>query len=154
MERVRITASAEETERLGEDLARDLRSGDVVALVGELGAGKTTFVKGLARGLFVREDVISPSFLLARTYEGTLPLHHLDLYRLGGAGEMAEAGLLTYLPPEEGVTVVEWADRALAVLPSTAILVKFEHLGNNRRRITVRSSRRSPPRRPRTTPRE
>ncbi len=138
MERVVITTSPEETEELGVQIARKLRSGDVVALVGELGAGKTTFVKGLARGLFVAEDVISPSFLLARTYRGRLPLHHLDLYRIGAEEQVHEVGLMEFLPPEEGVTVVEWADRLPKLIPPAALWVRFDLLDDNRRKISFR----------------
>lgn len=138
MERIVITESAEETMALAADLARKLRDGDVVALVGALGTGKTTFVKGLARGLFIPEEVLSPSFLLARTYQGNKPLHHLDLYRVREARELAEVGLHELLPPEEGVTAVEWADRFPDVIPKGAIWVFFEHIGMDRRRITIR----------------
>lgn len=138
MERVVITEGPEETQRLGEELAGSLGEGEVVALVGELGSGKTTFVQGMARGLFVEERVISASFLLARTYRGKVPLHHLDAYRISSLQELAEVGLLELLPPEEGVTVVEWADRIEALIPPGSVWVYFQHLDGDRRRITLR----------------
>ncbi len=138
MERVVITEGPEETMELAADLARRLRDGDVVALVGPLGTGKTTFVKGLARGLFIPEEVLSPSFLLARTYLGTKPLHHLDLYRLRHPGELREVGLDELLPPERGVTAVEWADRFPDLIPKGAVWVFLEHAGQNRRKVTIR----------------
>lgn len=138
MERVVITHGAEETDEVGADLAAGLRDGDVVALVGELGAGKTTFVQGLARGLFVKEAILSPSFLLARSYTGRVPFHHLDLYRITAAGELAEVGLLELLPPAAGVTAVEWADRIPDLIPPGAIWVTLEHAGPDRRKITLR----------------
>lgn len=138
MERVVITEGPEETQRLGEELAGSLGEGEVVALVGELGSGKTTFVQGMARGLFVEERVISASFLLARTYRGKVPLHHLDAYRISSLQELAEVGLLELLPPEEGVTVVEWADRIEALIPQGSVWVYFQHLDGDRRRITLR----------------
>lgn len=138
MERIVITGGPEETMALAMDLARRLRDGDVVALVGELGTGKTTFVKGLARGLFVPEEILSPSFLLARTYRGRKTLHHLDLYRVRQEGELAEVGLTAFLPPEEGVTAVEWADRFPSLIPAGAFWVRLEHLDQNRRKITLR----------------
>lgn len=138
MERIVITAGPEETEELGVDLAQALRDGDVVALVGELGAGKTTFVKGLARGLFVKDEILSPSFLIARTYQGRRPFHHLDLYRLTRPEELAEVGLLALLPPEEGTTAVEWADRIPQIIPPGAVWVRLDLMGDERRRITLR----------------
>lgn len=138
MERVVITDGPEETLRLGEELARELRSGDVVALVGELGSGKTTLVKGIAQGLFVREPVISPSFILARTYQGQMPLHHLDAYRVNSAEELAEVGLTELLPPGEGVTVVEWADRVEELIPPGSLWIHLEHLDGDRRKLTLR----------------
>lgn len=138
MERVVITEGPEETVRLGEELAQALRPGDVVALVGELGSGKTTLVKGIAQGLFVKEPVISPSFLLARSYRGRMPLHHLDAYRVNSPEELVEVGLLELLPPEEGVTVVEWADRVEELIPPGSLWIHLEHLDGDRRRLTLR----------------
>ena len=141
MERVVITDGPEETVALGVELAEKLRHGDVVALVGELGAGKTTLVQGIARGLFVTENVSSASFVLARTYRGKLPLHHLDAYRIESPQELFEVGLDRYLPPEEGVTVVEWADKIYELIPKGALWVTIELLDGDRRRITLRRPR-------------
>lgn len=138
MERVLITGSAAETEEVGAELAPALRDGDVVALVGELGAGKSTFVRGLARGLFVKDVLLSPSFVLARSYEGRIPFHHLDLYRVRSFGELSEVGLDELLPPPRGVTAVEWADRIRDRIPPGAVWVVLEHAGGDRRRITLR----------------
>ncbi|MGB9861659.1 MAG: tRNA (adenosine(37)-N6)-threonylcarbamoyltransferase complex ATPase subunit type 1 TsaE [Candidatus Bipolaricaulaceae bacterium] len=138
MEKIVISESPEETMEVAMDLGRRLRDGEVVALVGELGTGKTTFVKGLARSFFIPEEVLSPSFLLARTYRGKRVLHHLDLYRLRSAGELLEVGLDALLPPEEGVTAVEWADRFPELIPKDAIWVTLEHAGDDRRKITIR----------------
>jgi tRNA threonylcarbamoyladenosine biosynthesis protein TsaE len=138
MERVVITQGPEETEQVGLELAGRLRDGDVVALVGELGSGKTTLVKGIARGLFVREAVVSPSFVLARTYQGgRLLLHHLDAYRINSPAELDEVGLKELLPPGEGVTVVEWADKIAELIPPGSLWIRLEYLGPERRKLTL-----------------
>jgi tRNA threonylcarbamoyl adenosine modification protein YjeE len=104
-----VTSSAEETEALAARFASRLHAGDLLLLVGELGAGKTTFVRGLARGLGVRGDVMSPTFQLVRLYPGDPSLAHVDLYRIERAAELEELGLTDLL--EECVVVVEWGDR-------------------------------------------
>lgn len=104
------TRGEEETRMLAARLASLLEPGDVILLVGELGTGKTTFVRGLAEGLGVRERVLSPTFTLAREYLGRLPLHHLDAYRLKGPVDLYDLGVEELLGGE-GVVAVEWGDR-------------------------------------------
>lgn len=102
------TADAAETERLGELLGELVQAGDAVLLSGDLGAGKTTFTRGLARGVKVRQPVTSPTFTLLHEYDGgRLPVYHFDLYRWPPGDDLAELGLPDYLY-DEGVTVVEW----------------------------------------------
>lgn len=109
-----ISHSPAETESLGERFGRAAQRGWIVALAGELGAGKTQFVKGLARGLGISARVHSPTFALAAEYGGgRLPLFHLDLYRLETPGQMLSAGIEEFLPPD-GVAVVEWAEKLSA----------------------------------------
>jgi tRNA threonylcarbamoyl adenosine modification protein YjeE len=103
------TGSAAETEAAAERLARRLHPGDLLRLIGELGSGKTTFVRGLARGLGSPADVMSPTFQLVRVYAGTIQLAHVDLYRLASPAEIDELGLDELL--EQGVVAVEWGDR-------------------------------------------
>ncbi len=105
--------TALETRRLGELLGRRLEAGDVVALFGRLGAGKTCFAQGVARGLGVDDDVVvtSPSFVIVGEYRGRHPFYHLDLYRLGDAAEIHALGLEEYVGGE-GVTILEWAQKA------------------------------------------
>ena len=111
------TASAAETEALGEELANRLRPGDLLLLAGELGAGKTTFVRGLARGLGSSAPVQSPTFQLVRVYPGRIQLAHLDLYRLETGSELGDLGLEDLL--EAGVVAVEWGDRLRLDHPQT-----------------------------------
>ncbi len=132
-----VTSSQAETASLGEALAAELRGGEAVLLHGELGAGKTAFVRGLARGLGVdAADVVSPTFVLLTRYDGRLALHHADLYRLSGGGDDRELGL-DELPGERGVLAVEWAER-LSLRPwETCIRVTLEHAGGDRRRVRI-----------------
>ena len=113
-------------------LAGRLVAGDLLLLVGELGAGKTTFVRGLARGLGIRGDVMSPTFQLVRIYPGERPLAHVDLYRIERTGELEELGLVDLF--EECVVVVEWGDR-LAV--EAALCVRIETLDESHRRLRL-----------------
>ncbi len=124
-----------ETRELGGRLATVLRPGDVLLLVGELGAGKTCFVQGLARGLGVAEQVTSPTFTLLREYQGRLPLYHLDAYRLEGPGDLFDIGVEEYLEGE-GVLVVEWGDRARDFFSLDHLEIGFEFAnGDDERHI-------------------
>ncbi|HEV8614899.1 MAG TPA: tRNA (adenosine(37)-N6)-threonylcarbamoyltransferase complex ATPase subunit type 1 TsaE [Methylomirabilota bacterium] len=132
-----VSVSPEETAAAGERLASSLGRGDVVALVGALGAGKTCFIQGLARGLGVQSPTTSPTFVLINEYRGRLPLHHVDAYRTGSLTELVDLGLLE-LFDGDGVTVVEWADKLLPLLPERTIHVSIEGLGDEPRTIAIR----------------
>jgi tRNA threonylcarbamoyladenosine biosynthesis protein TsaE len=132
----RITRSPEETRRLGENIGRELSGGEVLALSGELGAGKTTLVQGIAKGLGVQTPyVASPTFILVGTHFGRVVLHHVDLYRLDGAAQAEEMGLLDYVS-NDAVTVIEWSDRALSILPAERLTVTLKMLSEDDREIT------------------
>jgi tRNA threonylcarbamoyladenosine biosynthesis protein TsaE len=124
------TSSPEETEAAGEELGRRLQKGDLVLLRGELGAGKTTFVRGVARGSGSAAPVASPTFQLVRIYPGRLQLAHVDLYRLEKGDELRDLGLDELL--DVGAVVVEWGDR---MDDPDAAMISIEHLGGDRRRI-------------------
>jgi tRNA threonylcarbamoyladenosine biosynthesis protein TsaE len=147
------TKSSEETVALGRALASQLQPGDVVAFYGDLGAGKTTMIKGVAAGLGVADVVKSPSFVMITEYRGRVPVYHIDLYRLAhavecpvsnvqcpvkdGRGQASDAeleglGLDSYLEGD-GVCLIEWAERAENVLPDTAIRVRMSVEGSGRR---------------------
>ncbi|HEY4708260.1 MAG TPA: tRNA (adenosine(37)-N6)-threonylcarbamoyltransferase complex ATPase subunit type 1 TsaE [Thermodesulfobacteriota bacterium] len=131
------TTCPEETERLGLELAGELRAGDCVALTGGLGGGKTRFVRGIAKGLGSKGLVKSPSFTIMNIYEGgSLPLYHIDLYRIAAPEELELAGLEEYISGN-GVAVIEWADRAPALLKSCRICVSFRYLNEEEREIEV-----------------
>lgn len=131
-----ISHSVEGTEKLGVELARSLRPGDVLALTGEIGSGKTTFVRGLAQGLGVpASSVASPSFVLVRVYRGRIPLVHADLFRLEGLPEALSVGLEEFYD-SDGVMAIEWADKIPGVLPEEFLEVRFEALDPETRRLT------------------
>jgi tRNA threonylcarbamoyladenosine biosynthesis protein TsaE len=132
------TTSAAATQDLAGRLAGLCHGGELLLLVGDLGAGKTAFTQGFARGLGVLDPVTSPSFTLARSYDGRLVLHHLDVYRLDHLSETADLGLGELLD-SDGVTVIEWGDRVLAALPVDYLEVRLD-LGDDddERWITLR----------------
>jgi tRNA threonylcarbamoyladenosine biosynthesis protein TsaE len=133
----RETLSQKETEALAAELGGGLEGGDVVLLFGELGACKTAFVRGLARGVGAdADDVASPTFVLLTRYPGRLTLHHADLYRLGSGAE-DELGL-EELPGRQGVLAIEWAERIARPPCSRFFEVRLEHAGDDRRRVAVR----------------
>ena len=135
---VHETTSAGETQELAARFAESLRGGECIALDGDLGAGKTQFVRGLVRGLGGNERAVSsPTFVLLNIYEGgRLTVYHLDAYRVSGAEDLEGIGFAELLE-QGGVVVVEWAGRVRELLPETAVRVGIEHLGKNRRRISI-----------------
>ncbi len=133
-----LSHSAEETERFGEQLARRLRSGDVLAFTGPLGMGKTAFTRGLARGLGCRGRVTSPTFTIVNEYEGETPLFHFDMYRLGSSDELFDIGWDDYLA-RGGICAVEWSERVSDALPEGTVFVDIARgaEGEDSRVITV-----------------
>ncbi len=133
-----LTHNEIETEALGETLARRLGPGDVVAYRGDLGAGKTAFTRGLARGLGCTGRVTSPTFTVVNEYEGRLPLFHFDLYRLEGEDALYDVGWEDYLD-RGGVCAVEWSERAEAALPRETVWVSIRRCAESGdwRRITI-----------------
>ncbi len=135
MER-RESASPGETERIAAEAARDLRPGDLVTVEGELGAGKTTFVRGAARALGVEGPVTSPTFEIGHLYEGRVEVAHLDLYRLPTLAGEDPALLDDYLTAER-VAFVEWPGAAGAELDGAVARVTIEHAGGDRRTVAI-----------------
>jgi len=131
-----ITASPEETEALGQTLAKTLAPGTLLALRGDLGAGKTAFVRGLATGLGYCGRVTSPTFTIVNEYEGPMPLFHFDLYRLGSEDELYDIGFDEYLA-RNGICAVEWSERAPGLMASAQLQVTISRLDETSRRIVV-----------------
>lgn len=131
-----ITNAPEETEDLGEKLAKLLRPGTVLAYLGDLGAGKTAFTRGLARGLGCRETVTSPTYTIVNEYlGGRLPLFHFDMYRLTSSDDLWDIGWEDYLD-RQGVCAVEWSENVPEAMAG-ALTVRIEKLGDSVRRITI-----------------
>jgi tRNA threonylcarbamoyladenosine biosynthesis protein TsaE len=139
---IKVTKTASDTERFASNFAKRLRPGTVLLLIGDLGSGKTTFVKGLAKGLKIPEEVLihSPTFTLINEYPGPVPLFHVDLYRLDHLREIEELGLEDFFG-RGGVLAVEWADHALQLWPKEAITIRFEMGEKGGREISVISAK-------------
>ena len=137
-----VSHSTQETEQFGEEVAKSLRGGDVLAFTGSLGMGKTAFTRGLARGLGCRGRVTSPTFTIVNEYDGKIPLFHFDMYRLGRSDELFDIGWDDYLA-RGGVCAVEWSERVSDALPDDTIYVDIARgeEDENTRTITVTGGR-------------
>ena len=134
------SSSVEETQAFGERLGRVLQAGDVVALSGELGSGKTTLIQGIAKGLARDPSTIkSPTFVLMREYPGDVPLVHIDAYRLAGASAASWLDIDLMFSPRK-ITLIEWAERCEGALPAEHLTVQMTHVSAHRRRIELTSS--------------
>jgi tRNA threonylcarbamoyladenosine biosynthesis protein TsaE len=140
MESLQLTThSPEQTQALGKRLGEIARPGDVILLVGKLGAGKTCLTQGIAWGLGIDDYAASPSFVLVRELYGRLPLYHMDFYRLEKLEEIAELGLDEYFYGR-GVSVVEWAEKALSLLPPENLLIEMDYIAESERRLRLKPS--------------
>ena len=135
-----MTKSPEDTQAFGAAVSTVLQAGDVMLLTGDMGAGKTTFVKGLGIGLGVAEPITSPTFVLLHTYSGRMPLHHADLYRLDHLEEVLDLGIMELI--DDGVALIEWADRGLPAFPTDVLRMQFSYddEDDNVRRFTFQGT--------------
>lgn len=138
------TNSFEETQKIGFDLAQTLRGGEVLALYGDLGAGKTTFMQGLAKGLGIDRTIISPTFIIMRSYivdsknaSAVRNLYHLDLYRIETEAEAIDIGLMDLVSDAQNVVAIEWPDKVENMLPENSVNIYFEYVGDEKRRIRI-----------------
>ena len=138
---VTTTCSVDQTRALGQKIGRLITRGLVIALTGELGSGKTAFVQGLARGLQVPREyyITSPTFTLINEYPARRPFYHVDLYRIGHAGEVEDIGLPDILN-SESVTAIEWSDRIPSELPDERLQIRFRITGENTRELALDAS--------------
>ncbi|MFH1822564.1 MAG: tRNA (adenosine(37)-N6)-threonylcarbamoyltransferase complex ATPase subunit type 1 TsaE [Patescibacteria group bacterium] len=137
------TKSERETFNFAKKYAKKLKAGIVIGLIGELGAGKTVFVKGLATGLGIKKTITSPTFVIMKIYKTTrakrtqiTDLCHIDAYRLKSAKELQALGVEEYFYQPDTVTIIEWADRVKKILPKTAKFVRIKNKGKNKRLLT------------------
>jgi tRNA threonylcarbamoyladenosine biosynthesis protein TsaE len=136
---VAVTRAVDDTRALAEAVAGLSRPGDLVLLAGDMGAGKTAFAQGFGRGLGVTERITSPTFTLVHVYEGRVPIHHLDVYRLEQLSEVLDLGLAEILDGE-GIVLVEWGDAILPVLPHDFLEVRLTFgPGDDDRRLVIRA---------------
>ncbi len=136
-----ITQAASETQELGRKIGSNLKGGEILALTGDLGSGKTTFIQGLAEGLGAKTRIISPTFILMRTYE--LPeekaFYHIDLYRIEHnlESEIENLGIPDIWGKKDNIVAIEWAEKIKDLLPKSVTWIKFEDLGEEKRKIVV-----------------
>jgi tRNA threonylcarbamoyladenosine biosynthesis protein TsaE len=139
-----ITTGYKDTQELGSFFAKKLKGGEVLALYGDLGSGKTTFMQGLAKGLGITKNIISPTFIIMRTYEIGIKdkeriknLYHLDLYRIENEEQAVDLGLKELMGDVENIVAIEWPDKIENLLPEKRITIHFEYLEDDKRQIRI-----------------
>ena len=132
-----LTDSYEDTMKLGFDFSKNLEAGDIVGLIGDLSAGKTTFIKGILKGLGYKYTVSSPTFTLINNYEAELDVMHVDFYREKRPERWRLIGLDEYLYSNDCITIIEWGNLHLDLLPEDILIIKFSHMDENKRKIKI-----------------
>lgn len=137
----KVTNTVGETKNLARDFASEINKPTVIALYGNLGSGKTNFIQGLAEGFGIKRRVLSPTFVFMRSYElkgrGTKKFHHVDLYRLDSEKDVEAIGLKEILEDNDSIVAVEWPEKIEKLLPENTVKIKFETLGENKRKIVI-----------------
>lgn len=132
------SSSAVNTRKFAQNFGGKIKKGKVIAFYGNLGAGKTQFVQGLAKGLGINKRIISPTFVILRSYEGKkLNLHHVDLYRLSSEKEIIDQGITQLFEDPKNIVAIEWAEKIEKLLPKDAVKVHLNYLGDNNREIII-----------------
>ena len=142
METTIITNSFEETQKLGFDFAKEVEDVSVLALHGDLGGGKTTFIQGLAKGLGINKKIISPTFIIMRSYKMPVILkkrhfYHIDLYRVNSEDDVRELGLIELINDTGNLLAIEWPEKIFKLLPEKRFYLHFEYMDENKRKITI-----------------
>lgn len=140
MDKTIITNTSEETKKIAQNLAQNLGNTRFLALFGELGSGKTTFVQGFAKGLGLKERIISPTFIIVRSYElEVMSFYHIDLYRVQNSNELEGLGLKEIFNDQKNIVAVEWAEKIKELLPPKRVEIYFENIGDEKRKITFKT---------------
>jgi tRNA threonylcarbamoyladenosine biosynthesis protein TsaE len=133
-----ITRSKEETQRFGEELAKELSDGGIICLYGEMGSGKTTLTQGISKGLGIKQNIVSPTFILMRRYEaGEKFIYHIDLYRLNDLSEAKGLGIEEILSNPKNIVIIEWPEMAETLIPKKHTKVKIKALSEGEREIEI-----------------
>jgi len=137
-----ITRNSQQTIEFAQRFAKKLRGGEVIGLIGELGSGKTTFIKGLAEGLRVDETITSPTFVILKSYPGRIgdkkiEFIHIDAYRIESLDDIKSVGVEDYLGRDDIIVAVEWAEKIKKILPKDTIYIQFKHKSQNQRGIIL-----------------
>lgn len=140
--KVFITSSFKATQKLGQEFAKRLKKGDIVCLYGDLGSGKTTFVQGLAKGLGIKQRIISPTFIIIRSYELAVgSFYHIDLYRAEGKKDLEGLGIEEIINDKNNIVIIEWAEKLRGLIQKKRIDIEFFYEKENVRKITFRPRR-------------
>jgi tRNA threonylcarbamoyladenosine biosynthesis protein TsaE len=142
MEKIIITNSFEETQKLGLEFAKKVEEVSILALYGDLGSGKTTFIQGLAKGLRINKKIISPTFIIMRSYKVPVIIkksyfYHIDLYRINDEKDVQELGLIELMKDPRNLLAIEWPEKILKLLPEKRLNLHFEYVDENKRKITI-----------------
>lgn len=133
-----ITDDYTETQKVAADFAKELKGGETLALYGELGSGKTTFVQGLAKGLGIKRRIISPTFIIVRTYKISIKyFYHIDLYRIENVREVRSLGLEEIMNDQNSIVAIEWAEKMGDLLPKERIDIHFKYVDESKRKIAI-----------------
>lgn len=132
-----ITSSSQETQKIASEFAKTVKKGDILCFYGNLGSGKTTFIQGFSKGLGIKNRIISPTFIILRSYTtDELNFYHVDLYRTITIGDLNSVGLDEIINSKDNIVAIEWAEKLGKFLPEKRIDIKFNILGNDKREIT------------------
>jgi len=137
------TKNAKETEKVGAMLAREMKSGQIICLEGDLGGGKTTFTKGFAKGLGIKKNITSPTFVLMKEYlvnnKEIYKMYHLDCYRINSSKDIENLGLKDIIKENFNIVLIEWAEKIADILPKNCLKIKFDFVDENTRKISIKN---------------